>query len=149
MPIDPSALTTNNARIDKALALSEGNAFEVKRVAGKIATALDTIIAFANTRGGTLVLGLEDPAKEKGRGRVYGIQEKPESVAELRRLAATRIVPPLIPAPTFNEIPCSLRDASVGSIVVVSVRPSTRVHSTIEGETFVRVGPSNRRLTAP
>lgn len=62
------------------LSLPEGLNFETKRVSGKLPhKALETIIAFANTKGGNLVLGLEDIRKAQGAGRLSRIVENPES----------------------------------------------------------------------
>ena len=65
-------LIRNQAPIDDELAdlllgLPESQQFEVKRVAGhKLTRALETVVAFANTEGGFLVLGIEDESKAKG-----------------------------------------------------------------------------------
>lgn len=50
-----------------------------------VGKALETLCAFANTRGGTLALGLEDRAKAQGMERLHGLAENPEAVDELRR----------------------------------------------------------------
>lgn len=146
--IDPAPLANNDQRVEVALAKPEDDHFEVKRVVGKLGSALETVIAFANRAGGTLVLGLEDPRKASGKDRVYGVEERPDAITELRTLIATRIRPPLPVETHFHPIPCTLRDGSIGSIVAVVVRPSSLVHSTADGETFVREGASNRRLGA-
>lgn len=145
---DPAALAVNDIRVDTALRLTEDESFEVKRVAGKLSTALETVIAFANHQGGTLVLGIEDSKKANGRDRVYGIEERPEAITELRHLIAANIRPPLPVETHFHQIVCTLRDGTVGSIVAVVVKPSSMVHSTTASETFVRAGASNRRLAA-
>jgi len=55
------------ALIDRILREGETQTFETKRVSGKmVGKALETICAFANTRGGWLVLGVEDFNKAKG-----------------------------------------------------------------------------------
>ena len=64
------------------LALPESVVFETKRVSGKMVhKALETIVAFANTEGGNLVLGIEDVQKAQGADRLYGIVENPEADA--------------------------------------------------------------------
>ena len=53
--------------VDDLLRMSESQQFEVKRVAGeKLTRALETVVAFANTDGGFLVLGIEDEKKAHG-----------------------------------------------------------------------------------
>jgi ATP-dependent DNA helicase RecG len=72
------------ALVNHLLAQSESARFESKRVSGKmVGKALETLCAFANTSGGTLALGLEDPLKAMGRDRLFGIGENPEAMDEL------------------------------------------------------------------
>jgi len=138
--------------IDRLLAMPESRMFEAKRVGPRNDKKLETILAFANTDGGLLVLGVEDAKKAKGRDRLYGIEENPESVDELRRLVRTRFTPPIAPPdaqePTFTKIPCTLRDGSKGHIVVVHVHKSPLVHSFVDNGTYERVDCSNRQLSA-
>jgi ATP-dependent DNA helicase RecG len=138
--------------LDRILSRSEGPTFETKRVGPKNDRKLETIVAFANTEGGSLVLGVEDEERAAGRNRVHGIQENPESVDELRRLIQARITPSMTPpdlvAPRFLERACTLRDGSRGSIVIVNVEKSLAVHSLIDGGTYVRMSKSNRQLSA-
>ena len=134
--------------VRQLLAQKESLFFEAKRVAGeKLTKALQTIVAFANTDGGFLVLGLEDEAKAKGRNRVYGIQENPAAVDEIRRLISTRITPTL-PQPSFAEIGCTLRDGSNGSIMIVRVEKSPLVHSIVLDGTWKRLRTGNAELVA-
>lgn len=56
---------------------------EFKRLAGEkfVEKIVETIVAFANADGGTLVLGIDDPEKTKfkGEARIFGIEEnRPE-----------------------------------------------------------------------
>lgn len=138
--------------IDDLLSWPESRTFDVKRVGGKNDKKLQTILAFANTEGGILALGVEDPAKAKGRDRLYGIQENPESVDELRQAVANRFTPPIAPpdaqAPEFFTLPCTLRDGTKGSIMVVQVHKSPSVHSFIDNGTYVRLDCSNRQISA-
>lgn len=102
--------------VDQLLDIEEGQRFEVKRIVGdKLTRALESVVAFANTEGGFLVLGIEDPDRASGRDRVYGIDEKPQNIDELRRLISSRITPP-IQQPNFSLIGCTLRNGEVGSV---------------------------------
>jgi len=138
--------------VDQILGIEESRVFETKRVGSKNDKKLETILAFANTDGGVLVLGIEDAAKAQGRDRVIGIGQNPESVDELRRLVRTRVTPPMeppdAPEPQFHMIGCTLRDGSRGTIAVVRVEKSPLVHSLIDGGTFVRFEKSNRQISA-
>ena len=104
----------------------------------KLTRALESVVAFANTEGGILVLGLEDEGKATGRDRVYGIQESPSAVDELQRLIDSRITPHL-DKPAFMEIGCTLRDGSRGSLVVVRVEKSEAIHPIVLNGTWQRL----------
>ncbi len=134
--------------VDQLLDIEEGQRFEAKRIVGdKLTHALESVVAFANTEGGFLVLGIEDAEKASGRDRVYGIDEKPSNVDELRRLLTTRITPPIQP-PGFLLIGCTLRDGKVGSVAFLQVYKSPGVHSIVADGTFVRMHKSNREIVA-
>ncbi len=78
----------NEELVNRLCEIDESHAFEFKRVSGKMVhKALETIVAFANTDGGYLILGIEDLKKSKGADRLYGIQENPEAVDELHEHA--------------------------------------------------------------
>lgn len=143
----PTAPHFDDGLVDQVLDLQEGMKTEVKRIGDKLSRALETIVAFANTEGGFLILGIEDPKKAKGRDRVYGIQENPAAVDELRTMVKSRITPAL-PSPNFIEIGCTLRTGAIGSIVVIRVDKSPAVHSIVADGTWTRVGASNRELVA-
>jgi ATP-dependent DNA helicase RecG len=110
-PISSSTPSFDDDLVERLLVIEESTTFDFKR-AGKNDKKIETVVAFANTEGGMMVLGIEDPAKATGRDRVHGIQENPESVDELRRLLRTRITPPLaLPdtaEPRFIEVGCVL-----------------------------------------
>ena len=133
------------------MSFAEGPALEVKRV-GDNRRKLETIVAMANSEGGLLILGVEDPKKTSGRHRVFGIEENLESVDELQRLLLHRITVPLGPPPCdpprFVRIGCTLRNGSRGSIMIVQVAKSAAVHSIVDGGTFVRYQCSNRHISA-
>ena len=64
---DPSVLTS-------LLTRPESHTFEVKRLkGGELSRCLQSLAAFANSDGGLLVLGLEDPGKAFGSERLYGV----------------------------------------------------------------------------
>lgn len=134
--------------IDKALDEPESYTFDCKRLGDKLAKILETVVAFANSDGGVIALGLEDPEKARGRARVFGIQENPMQWDELRRLLRSRITEPDMLPVSWEEIGCSLRDSRPGSVVFLRVEKSARVHSIVDDGTFIRLGQSNKQLTA-
>ena len=58
------------------------------------------------------------------------------------------MVPPETVEPDFVEVGCTLRDGSVGSIVLVRVAKSAAVHSLVDDGTFIRLPKSNRQIQA-
>lgn len=144
----PPAPPMNDELVDDLLHFQESKRFEIKRIVGdKLTRVIETIVAFANTDGGYLILGLEDPKKGKGRDRVYGIEEKPENVDEIQRLIVSQITPAISP-PQFSPIGCTLRDGSLGSIALVNIEKGSDVHSIVLGGTWTRLQKGNRQLTA-
>jgi ATP-dependent DNA helicase RecG len=142
----PSASNLDgDALIEEILLRDEDLHLDFKR-AGKNDSAIETICAFANTEGGWVVLGVEDPEKAEGHDRLYGIEENPEAVDALRRLIGSRLVPTLDPAPTFRDVHCTLRSGSPGHVLLVRVPKSERVHSVVDRGVYVRLPKSNRRL---
>lgn len=134
--------------IDKALAQEESFRFDCKRVKKDLTKILETVVAFANSEGGTIALGLEDPDKAKGRDRVIGVQENPTNWDELRRLMGSRITESESLPRSWNEVGCTLRDGSRGSVVFLRIGKSSRVHSIVDDGTWVRLDKSNKELTA-
>lgn len=137
----------NDVLVDRLLSRSESRTFECKRI-GKVDRLLESVVAFSNTDGGLLALGLEDPDKAKGRDRVYGIQTHPMNWDELQRKLRSRITDPDQLQVAHQEIGCTLRDGSLGSVILLKVGRSSRVHSIVDDGTFTRLTKGNLELTA-
>jgi len=135
--------------IDEALGRQESFTFDCKRIKRDLAKILETVVAFTNSEGGTIALGLEDPGKARGRERVFGIQENPMNWDELRRLLKSRITESESLPITCREVGCTLRDGTTGSVVFLRVEKSRKVHSIVDDGTFVRYDKGNKELTAP
>jgi ATP-dependent DNA helicase RecG len=112
-----------------------------------VGKALETVCAFANTRGGMLVLGVEDFAKAKGMERLFGIGENPEAVDELLRKLNSHLLPAVEQVEAIR-VPCCLRDGASGFLVVLKVPVSDKVHSILDDGTWIRGEASNREMTA-
>ena len=125
-------------RIVELLKLPEGKTLEFKRDLSSPAGILRSIVAFANTAGGTLLIGVED-----GTRRVRGIDRPVDAEERLANLVAESIAPHLLPD---IEI-VSWRDTH---ILCVQIFPSgSRPHhlkqlGPVQGA-YVRLGSSNRR----
>jgi len=124
-----------------SLAGGEGPDVEFKRVLPRDERAARTLCAFANTRGGLLLVGITDL------GRVHGVHE-PGLVAErLLALAEIHLAPAL---------PVEVQVLVLGGprIVVCRVPPSpSRPHALLlpggEREVLVRLGASNCPARGP
>jgi ATP-dependent DNA helicase RecG len=145
----PPVPTFDDALIDRLLNCEEDYQFDCKRIKKDLSKLVETVVAFANSDGGTLAIGLEDPDKATGRDRVYGIQENPMNWDELQRQLRSRITEPHLLAWSSVEIGCTLRDGTRGSVIFLRIEKSTRVHSIVDDGTLVRLGKSNKHLTAP
>lgn len=142
--IDPQA----EALIATLLARPETVRYESKRVSGKmVGKALETICAFANTAGGTLALGLEDLTKATGSDRLYGLEENPEAVDELRRKTLTHLLP-TVEGLRWMRVSCRLRDGRAGQVLLLGVPQSPKVHSLLDDGTWTRLDASNREMSA-
>lgn len=116
----------------------EGKTLEFKRDLSSPAGVLKTIVAFANTSGGTLLVGVEDRT-----GYVRGVSDALDLEERLANLISDRITPRIVPE--IEILPWRRTQ-----VLAVQVHPSpNRPHSlTREGPTagvYVRVGSTNRR----
>ena len=120
------------------IASGEGRDLEFKRGLPRDRKTARTLCAFANTRGGRLLVGVTD------RGEVYGVSRPREVVARLREICRTELDPAL------DVVLKSVR-LDGKSVVCCSVPLSpSRPHAVVgddDGtqEIVVRVGASNRR----
>ncbi len=117
----------------------ENIAFECKRADVKPSKLLKTIVAFANTEGGVLVVGLEDPLKARAEKRLIGISENLDNVSEFLKLIEREIDPPL---QSWQEkhLPITNTQKDDDQLLVVYVEKSNDVHSLKQGDTLVRRG---------
>ncbi|MGH3938939.1 MAG: AlbA family DNA-binding domain-containing protein [Pseudonocardiaceae bacterium] len=124
--------------VDQLLRQPEGKRVEFKRDLSAPGPVLRTLIAFANTAGGVLLIGVEDRTRDvRGLADPYAVEER------LANLLADRITPRVVPE--IEVLPWR-------STYLVAVRmhlSPTRPHylasaGPVEG-VYVRVGSTNRR----
>lgn len=77
--------------LDDLLEKTEGKTLEFKRDLSSAKPILKTIVAFANTAGGSLILGVEDNKK------IIGIDDPLAAEEKLASLIADHIAPSLLP----------------------------------------------------
>ena len=134
--------------VSTLLNIEEWQVFECKRANIKPAKLLETIVAFSNANGGTIVVGLEDPKKEKNvNKRLFGISESLDNVSSLKALIVKEIDPPLINY-SFEEIEIKNIHKVDDILLIIKVSKSGDIHSLKNGDTFVRRGNQNQKIGA-
>jgi predicted HTH transcriptional regulator len=122
----------------EALQKSEGKSLEFKRDLSSPDGILRTIVAFANTAGGSLLIGVEDKTR-----RLRSLENCLDQEERLASLISDSILPRLLPD-------LEIISHRKSQILAVHVYPSPQRphHFRREGEesgTYVRVGSTNRR----
>ena len=135
----------NQDLVEIFLDTQEWQTFECKRAAIEPAKLLEMAVAFANTEGGIIVVGLEDPAKAQREKRLIGISENLDNVSDFLKLIEKEIEPPLILWGKF-EIDITNVDGQQDKLFVVNIKKSNDVHSLKRGDTFVRKGRQNVKI---
>ena len=125
---------------------SESKTIEFKRLGnsgdGVVSKVCQTIVAMANTNGGDIVLGVNDPERNdlKSEDRILGIEESREKYDEINRCISA--ISPSI-APQFREIQTS----SGKTVVLITIKKAEGNFHQTNNEVFVRLEKGNRRLT--
>ena len=120
------------------LTTPEGKTLEFKRDLSSPDGALRTIVAFANTAGGVLLVGVEDRTRH-----VRGVADPLDTEERLANLLSDSVLPRLVPE--LEVMPWRRT-----YVVAVQVHPSSRRPHYLksagpEAGVYVRVGSSNRR----
>lgn len=123
--------------VEKLLKSSESKTLEFKRNLSSPTGVLHTIIAFANTAGGTVILGVEDKSK-----KICGVENPLELEEKLANLIADCISPQIIP-----EVEVVLWRKTYLLVIEIfpsSVKPHYLKRLGIDKGTYIRVGSTNR-----
>jgi hypothetical protein len=118
------------------IAQGEGKTLEFKRGLQQDEKIARTLAAFANTRGGVLLVGVGD------RGDIVGAPRLPKTVSRLERIAREVVEPPLV----IDVSIATVRGLPVvcASVPLSSLRPHTAPAAYGERRVIVRLGSSNR-----
>ncbi len=116
----------------------EGKTLEFKRELSAPEGALKTIIAFANTAGGTLLVGVEDRG-----GHVRGVGEALDVEERLANLISDQVAPRLMPE--IEILPWRRTQVLAVRVHPSPSRPHYLARAGPDGGVYVRVGSTNRR----
>jgi len=110
----------------------------------KVAKVIESVVAMANTDGGIIILGIDDPEKTKLKGfdRIYGIEENLEKYDEIVR-NVLKITPPI-----SNLWPPLLLSHSNGKrVAILSISKAKNNFHSIDNHVFIRLEKGNKLLT--
>lgn len=126
------------------IAEGEGRSVEFKRGLQHDAKLARTLAAFANTRGGILLVGVGD------RGELLGAPKPPHTLEHLRVIARERVDPPLEPPFVIElaEVRVGPKRVVACSVALSPSRPHAAIDDDGEREIVVRVGSSNRTASS-
>lgn len=125
---------------------AETQTIEFKRLHGAtVNRIIETIVAMANTDGGVIVLGVNDPEEIniKGFDRIFGIEENMQNFDAIGR-EIQRIIPPLASVWPADKILVK----EVGkTIALVFISKATESFCSINNRVYIRLEKSNKSLT--
>ncbi len=119
----------------------EGKTLEFKRDLSAPEGVVRTVVAFANTAGGTLLLGVEDKSR-----RVRGVGDPLALEERLADLISDRIAPRLVPE--IEILPWRRTQVLAVQVHPSPGRPHYLSRKGLAGGTYVRVGSTNRLADA-
>jgi predicted HTH transcriptional regulator len=126
--------------LEELLTKEEGKTLEFKENTKSLPKIIQTIVAFANTAGGTLVIGIKDKTKE-----IIGLSNVLEEEERIANAIADSVSPLLIPSLQLH----TWRDRDLLLISVPhSFGPYYIKAKGIEEGTYVRFGSTNRLADA-
>ncbi len=128
---------SNKMDILHLLKSPESKTLEFKRDLSSPKGVLRTIIAFSNTAGGTVIIGVEDKSKH-----ICGVTEPHLLEEKLANLINDHIVPQILPE--IEVIPWRNLYLLVIQIFPSSARPHYLKQEGIEKGVYIRVGSTNR-----
>ncbi len=129
-------------KIEKLLIQPEGKTLEFKQDISSPKNILKTLIAFANTAGGIVLIGIEDGSKA-----VLGLEHPLDEEERLCNLIADSIEPRL--APNVELVNWKGRSLLLVEVYPSALRPHWLKSQGITNGVLVRVGSTNRQADGP
>jgi predicted HTH transcriptional regulator len=127
--------------LEDTLRRPEGKTLEFKRDLSSPRSVLCTLVAFANSAGGRIVIGVED-----GNKNVVGVENPLELERRIANLIADSIQPSLLPE--IELVPWRRLHVLVLQVHPSALRPHHLKAEGVERGTYVRLGSTNRRADA-
>lgn len=140
---------TKNELIQAILSIpDESRTLEFKRLGSRnesIDRTLQSIVAMANTDGGIIIFGVDDPQKTtyKGLERIFGIEENLTLFDELGH-TIKKITPPIIGIWPPDLIDITEKNVRIGLLSIPKVGNGFR---SIENHVYIRQEKGNKRLS--
>jgi predicted HTH transcriptional regulator len=128
-------------KLEDLLRQNEGKTLEFKRDISSPTPALRTLVAFANSAGGRLVIGVEDRTRA-----VIGVQAPLDLDERLANLISDSIEPRLVPE--IEIVPWRKTQVMVATVHPSGSRPHHIKADGPERGTYVRLGSTNRQADA-
>ena len=122
----------NNDELIKLIRQGESDTTEFKE--SFVKEAIETAVAFSNTKGGTILIGFSD------KGKVTGIQIGKETLQDLANQISQSTEPRIIP-----EIVQSTVEGK--DVIIIRIKEFPIKPVSVKGRCFRRVGTSNRMMT--
>jgi len=117
------------------LSKGESETIEFKRGLGERRAILETVVAFANMNGGTILIGVDDD------GTVVGVNIGKGTIESLVNDIRQLIEPPIIPS-------VEVVDLRGKNIIVVKVPKGYDAPYFYRGRAYIRIGKTNRVMTS-
>ncbi|KDE72830.1 RNA-binding domain-containing protein [Fusobacterium necrophorum] len=133
-------------KIEKLLNFkSESEEIEVKSASGGIPKIYDTISAFANTRGGIIIFGINE--KNNGNFEVVGLRNFNEIQRKISEICSQKMFPSI--RPIITQIEYRNKKLLVMEILELNQieKPCYYIKNGIEKGAYIRVGDSDQRMT--
>jgi predicted HTH transcriptional regulator len=128
--------------VHELLRSSEGKTLEFKRDISSPKGVMKTLVSFANTAGGILLIGVEDKTRN-----VLGVADPLGLEERLASLISDSISPRLVPE--IEVLPWRSETLVAVQVHPSGDRPHFLVREGIEDGTYVRVGSTNRQADLP
>ncbi|MHB8647447.1 MAG: ATP-binding protein [Thermomicrobiales bacterium] len=132
-------LPASAASIDDLLRRKEGQLFDRKSMQISPRDFAPHLVAFANADGGEIALGIAS------NGEVEGVRGREDRANELTQASINFCTPPV--RVSSRSIPCINRKGEEDFVMLIAIEQSERVHTTTNGDTYLRIGDESRRLS--